>query len=156
MIGDSRAKGLEFEGAWRPVSGFELGWNTTWLDANYGCFGGNQVVRQPRFRARLAPSDCWTLPWGDAKVYTTVTRVGDRCSDPANSQMLPACATWDLGANMRVGEHWEVALTGRNVTDEIALTEGNARVIGNATSAGEFMGRPIGGASYQVSAAYRW
>ena len=57
---------------------------------------------------------------------------------------------------MRVGDHWEFALNGRNVTDEIALTEGNARVIGNATSAGVFMGRPIEGASYQVSAAYRW
>lgn len=159
VIGDSRAKGLEFEGAWRPVTGFELGWNTTWLDANYGRFGafsGNQVVRQPRFRARLTPSYYWTLPWGDAKVYTTVTRVGDRYSDPANGQVLPAYTTWDLGANMRVGDHWEFALTGRNVTDEIALTEGNARVIGNATSAGVFMGRPIEGASYQVSAAYRW
>jgi len=159
VIGDSSAKGLEFEGAWRPVGGFELGWNATWLDANYGRFGdfsGNQVVRQPRFRARLTPSYYWTLPWGDAKVYTTVTRVGDRYSDPANGQVLPAYTTWDIGANMRVGDHWEFALNGRNVTDEIALTEGNARVIGNATSAGVFMGRPIEGASYQVSAAYRW
>ncbi|MBW8849962.1 MAG: TonB-dependent receptor [Xanthomonadales bacterium] len=159
VIGDSSAKGLEFEGAWRPLGGFELGWNTTWLDANYGRFGnfsGNQVVRQPRFRARLTPSYFWTLPWGDAKVFATVTRVGDRYSDPANGQVLPAYTTWDLGANLRVGEHWEFALNGRNVTDEIALTEGNARVIGNATSAGVFMGRPIEGASYQVSAAYRW
>ena len=159
VIGDSRAKGLEFEGAWRPLGGFELGWNTTWLDADYGRFGnfsGNQVVRQPRFRARLTPSYFWTLPWGDAKVFATVTRVGDRYSDPANGQVLPAYTTWDLGANLRVGEHWEFALNGRNVTDEIALTEGNARVIGNATSAGVFMGRPIEGASYQVSAAYRW
>lgn len=159
VIGDSTAKGLEFEGAWRPAGGFELGWNTTWLDANYGRFGnfsGNQVVRQPRFRARLTPSYFWTLPWGDAKVFATVTRVGDRYSDPANGQVLPAYTTWDLGANLRVGDHWEFALNGRNVTDEIALTEGNARVIGNATSAGVFMGRPIEGASYQVSAAYRW
>lgn len=159
IIGDSSAKGLEFEGAWRPAGGFELGWNTTWLDANYGRFGtfsGNQVVRQPRFRARLTPSYFLTLPWGDAKVFATVTRVGDRYSDPANGQVLPAYTTWDLGANLRVGDHWEFALNGRNVTDEIALTEGNARVIGNATSAGVFMGRPIEGASYQVSAAYRW
>lgn len=159
VIGDSTAKGMEFEGAWRPAGGFELGWNTTWLDANYGRFGnfsGNQVVRQPRFRARLTPSYFWTLPWGDAKVFATVTRVGDRYSDPANGQVLPAYTTWDLGANLRVGDHWEFALNGRNVTDEIALTEGNARVIGNATSAGVFMGRPIEGASYQVSAAYRW
>ncbi len=40
--------------------------------------------------------------------------------------------------------------------DEIALTEGNARVLGNATSGGVFMGRPLEGTSYQASVAYRW
>ena len=42
------------------------------------------------------------------------------------------------------------------ITDEIALTEGNARVLGNATSGGVFMGRPLEGTSYQASVAYRW
>ncbi len=159
IIGDSSAKGLEFEGAWRPADGFELAWTATWLNADYGKFGnfsGNQVVRQPKFRARLTPSYYWTLPWGDLKVFSTYTHVGDRFSDPANGQVLPTYDTWDVGASMHVGEQWEFTLNGRNVTDEIGLTEGNARVIGNATSGGVFMGRPIEGASYQVSAIYRW
>lgn len=159
IIGDSSAKGLEFEGAWRPFGNFQLAWNSTWLDANYGRFGsfsGNQVVRQPKFRGRLTPSYYWLQPWGDIKAFATVTRVGDRYSDPANGQVLPAYTTLDIGVSARIGEHWEVAFNGRNVTDEIALTEGNARIIGNATSDGVFMGRPIEGASYQVSAAYRW
>lgn len=159
VIGDSKAKGVEFEGAVGPFGGFDLAWTATWLKADYGTFGdfsGNQVVRQPKFRARLTPSYYWAMPWGDAKVFATWTHVGDRFSDPANGQVLPAYDTWDVGASVHVGERWEFRLSGRNVTDEIALTEGNARVIGNATSGGVFMGRPIEGASYQMSVAYRW
>lgn len=159
VIGDSKAKGVEFEGAIGPFGGFDLAWTATWLKADYGTFGnfsGNQVVRQPKFRARLTPSYYWSMPWGDAKIFATWTNVGDRYSDPANGQVLPAYDTWDIGASARIGEHWEFTFNGRNVTDEIALTEGNARVIGNATSGGVFMGRPIEGASYQMSVIYRW
>lgn len=159
IIGDSRARGVEFEGAVRPFGDFQLAWNATWLRAKYGNFGdfdGNQVVRQPKFRARITPSYYWGFDWGDAKVFATYTHVGDRYSDPANGQSLSSYDTLDLGASVRVGDHWEFAATGRNVTDEIGLTEGNARVIGSATTGGVFMGRPIDGTSYEVSAAYRW
>lgn len=159
IIGDSKARGLEFEGAWRPAGRFELAWNATWLRAKYGDFAdydGNQVVRQPKFRARLTPSYYWSLPWGDLKAFATYTHVGDRYSDPANGQVLPKYDTWDIGASAHVGDHWEFTFSGRNVTDEIALTEGNARVLGNATSGGVFMGRPLEGTSYQASVAYRW
>lgn len=159
IIGDSSAKGLEFEGVVRPFGGFDLAWNATWLHARYGDFGdfdGNQVVRQPKFRARLTPSYYWPMRWGDLKVFATWTHVGDRYSDPANGQLLTAYDTLDIGASAHVGDHWELTLAGRNVTDEIALTEGNARVIGDATSGGVFMGRPLEGTSYQLSVAYRW
>lgn len=159
IIGDSKARGLEFEGAWRPTNSFELAWNTTWLHAKYGDFANyddNRVVRQPKFRARLTPSYYWTTSWGDLKVFATWTHVGERYSDPANGQILPKYDTFDIGASMHWGNHWELTLSGRNVTDEIALTEGNARVLGNATTGGVFMGRPLEGASYQVSVAYRW
>jgi len=162
LIGDSKARGLEFEGAWRPAqaTGFELAWNSTWLRAKYGNFGdysGNQVVRQPKFRARLTPSYQWWQPWGDLKVFAIYTHVGDRFEGAANEQLLPAYASWDLGVSAHVGEHWELTFSGRNMTDKIALTEGNARVIGGATS-GEniFMGRPLEGRSWLFSAAYRW
>jgi len=162
LIGDSTARGLEFEGVWRPqqAEGFELSWNNTWLRARYGNFGaysGNQVVRQPKFRGRLTPSYSWFLPWGDMKVFATYTHVGDRFEGAANEQLLPAYDTWDLGVSAHVGEHLEFTFSGRNLSDKIALTEGNARVIGGATS-GEnvFMGRPLEGRSWLFSAAYRW
>ncbi|HEY5804138.1 MAG TPA: TonB-dependent receptor [Lysobacter sp.] len=157
--GDSRATGLEVEAALRPFDGLELALGGTWLDAryrNYREFSGNQVVRQPEWLFRFTPSYFWTLPFGDLKVFATYAHVGDRYADLANAQRLPSYQTLDVGANLRAGEHWEFALTGSNVSDELGLTEGNVRVPGAATSDGVFLGRPIAGHSYQLSAAYHW
>ena len=158
-IGDSSAYGLEFEAAIRPVGGFELTTTGVYMRGEYDHFGtnsGNRINRQPRFQGRLTPSYYWSLPWGDLKVHATYTYVGDRFSDFANGQPLPSYHTINLGADMRVGEHWDFSFSGTNVTDEIALTEGNARVAGSATTGGVFLGRPIEGAAYTVSAVYRW
>lgn len=158
-IADSETVGLEFEGAVRPIDGLEIALTGVWMNAEFKNFGdntGNRVHRQPKFQARLTPSYYWIMPWGDLKVYATYSHVGDRFSDIANGQLLPSYETLDLGLTALVGESWEFSLRGSNVTDEIALTEGNARVIGDATSGSVFMGRPIDGQSYQLSAAYRW
>lgn len=157
-VGDSRAYGVEVEGAWRPVGGLELALTGVWLDAkyeNYREFTGNQVMRQPKQQFRFTPSYYWTLPFGDLKVFATYSRIGDRYADLANTQKLPSYHTLDVGANLHVGENWEFAVTGSNVSNELGLTEGNVRVPGAATG-GVFMGRPIAGRSYLFSAAYKW
>lgn len=157
-VGDSRAYGVEVEGAVRPVGGLELRLTGVWLDAkyeNYREFTGNRVMRQPKTQFRFTPSYFWTLPIGDLKVFATYSYIGDRFADLANAQRLPSYHTLDAGANLHVGENWEFSVSGSNVTDELGLTEGNARVLG-AASGGVFMGRPIAGRSYLFSAAYRW
>ncbi|MCS3807442.1 TonB-dependent receptor [Xanthomonas sp. 4461] len=157
-VGDSRARGLEVEGAIRPFGGFELAGTGVWLDAkyrNYREFTGNQVMRQPKRQFRLTPSYYWMLPFGDLKVFATYSYIGDRFADLANSQRLPSYDMLDIGANLHVGEHWEMTASGSNVTDTLGLTEGNVRVPGAATG-GVFMGRPIAGRQYQLSVAYRW
>lgn len=157
-VGDSRARGLEVEGAIRPFGGFELAGTGVWLDAkyrNYREFTGNQVMRQPKRQFRITPSYYWMLPFGDLKVFATYSYIGDRFADLANSQRLPSYDMLDIGANLHVGEHWEVTASGSNVTDTLGLTEGNVRVPGAATG-GVFMGRPIAGRQYQMSVAYRW
>ncbi|KAF1721789.1 TonB-dependent receptor [Pseudoxanthomonas wuyuanensis] len=157
-VGDSRAYGLEVEGAIRPFGGFELAMTGVWLDAkykNYENFTGNQVMRQPKRQYRVTPSYYWALPFGDLKLFATYSYIGDRYADLANTQVLPAYDTLDAGANLHVGDNWEFTLSGSNVTDELGLTEGNVRVPGAATG-GVFMGRPIAGRQYQFSAAYRW
>ncbi|MCT8363806.1 TonB-dependent receptor [Xanthomonas citri pv. anacardii] len=157
-VGDSRARGLEVEGAIRPFGGFELAGTGVWLDAkyrNYREFTGNQVMRQPKRQFRITPSYYWMLPFGDLKVFATYSYIGERFADLANSQRLPSYDMLDVGANLHVGEHWEVTASGSNVTDTLGLTEGNVRVPGAATG-GVFMGRPIAGRQYQMSVAYRW
>lgn len=157
-VGDSRARGLEVEGAIRPFGGFELAGTGVWLDAkyrNYREFTGNQVMRQPKRQFRVTPSYYWMLPFGDLKVFATYSYIGDRFADLANSQRLPFYDMVDIGANLHVGDHWEVTASGSNVTDTLGLTEGNVRVPGAATG-GVFMGRPIAGRQYQMSVAYRW
>lgn len=157
-VGDSRAYGVELEGAVRPFGGFELRATGVWLDAqyeNYREFTGNQVMRQPKTQFRITPSYFWTLPVGDLKLFATYSHIGDRYADLANTQQLPSYHTLDVGANLHVGEHWEFTASGSNVSDELGLTEGNVRVPGAATG-GVFLGRPIAGRSYQLSAAYRW
>ncbi|MCW1981852.1 outer membrane receptor protein involved in Fe transport [Xanthomonas arboricola] len=157
-VGDSRARGLEVEGAIRPFGGFELAGTGVWLDAkyrNYREFTGNQVMRQPKRQFRVTPSYYWMLPFGDLKVFATYSYIGDRFADLANSQRLPSYDMVDIGANLHVGDHWEVTASGSNVTDALGLTEGNVRVPGAATG-GVFMGRPIAGRQYQMSVAYRW
>ncbi len=157
-VGDSRAYGVEVEGAWRPVGGLELALTGIWLDAqyeNYREYTGNQVMRQPKQQFRFSPSYYWTLPWGDLKVFATYSRIGDRYADLANTQKLPSYHTVDAGVNLHLGENWEFQLSGSNLTNELGLTEGNVRVPGAATG-GVFMGRPIAGRSYLFSAAYKW
>ncbi|NYI18273.1 outer membrane receptor protein involved in Fe transport [Xanthomonas arboricola] len=157
-VGDSRARGLEVEGAIRPFGGFELAGTGVWLDANYRNyreFTGNQVMRQPKRQFRLTPSYYWMLPFGDLKLFATYSYIGERFADLANSQRLPSYDMVDIGANLHVGDHWEVTASGSNVTDTLGLTEGNVRVPGAATG-GVFMGRPIAGRQYQMSVAYRW
>ncbi|MBB3826180.1 TonB-dependent receptor domain-containing protein [Xanthomonas arboricola] len=157
-VGDSRARGLEVEGAIRPFGGFELAGTGVWLDANYRNyreFTGNQVMRQPKRQFRLTPSYYWMLPFGDLKLFATYSYIGERFADLANSQRLPSYDMVDIGANLHVGDHWDVTASGSNVTDTLGLTEGNVRVPGAATG-GVFMGRPIAGRQYQMSVAYRW
>ncbi|WP_115540649.1 TonB-dependent receptor [Xanthomonas campestris] len=157
-VGDSRARGLEVEGAIRPFGGCELAGTGVWLDAkyrNYREFTGNQVMRQPKRQFRVTPSYYWMLPFGDLKVFATYSYIGDRFADLANRQRLPSYDMVDIGANLHVGDHWEVTASGSNVTDTLGLTEGNVRVPGAATG-GVFMGRPIAGRQYQMSVAYRW
>jgi hypothetical protein len=50
----------------------------------------------------------------------------------------------------------EVLLTGENLTNELGLTEGNARVIGSGTVDNFFLARPIFGRHVTLSVAYRF
>lgn len=164
LIGGSDAHGVEFEAALRPFQNFELALTGNWMDAKYKNyasaaqdFTGNRVMRQPKFQFRLTPSYFIPTDWGFARVFATYTHVGDRYSDIGNGQPLPSYHTLDVGAEADIGEHFNLRLTGSNVTNELALTEGNARAgLDDVNGTGVFLGRAIYGRNYQLSLMYRF
>lgn len=158
-IGGSEAKGLEFEAHLRPTENFDIELTGNWQDAEYdqfGDFSGNKIRRQPDLQFRLTPN--WFIPTdvADFRVFATWTHVGDRFSDIENQQRLPSYDTFDVGAVAYFAVNWELRVMATNVTDELALTEGNTRVIGSGVTDNVFLGRPIEGTNIETSLTYRF
>ena len=160
--GGANAKGIELEGEVRPTTGLSLGFAATYLNADYVNFfsqagtvnnDGNQVLRQPKWAWRLTPA--YEIPIGsDGKVslFSTIAFVGDRFADVENLQPLPSYYKVDAGVIYDVNERLQFSVTGDNLFDEIALTEGNPRLKGATTGASVISGRPLLGRSVPNSA----
>lgn len=161
-VAGSDAYGAELDGVWRPLDALTLGFNLTYYDAQYqgiengapsGVQNGNKVARSPRFMARVSPSYLIVLPKGELTFFGAYSYVSSRYSDIQNLQLLPSYQTVDLGVGLSYGA-WDFQLTGLNVTNELGLTEGNARIVGTTDSS--VIGRSIFGDSYQFSLSYRF
>jgi outer membrane receptor protein involved in Fe transport len=159
-IGGSDAKGLEAEVAVRPLAGLELALSGDYLDAKYKDFGdntGNRVQRQPKLQFRFTPSYRFNTEMGSFKVFATYTHIGERFNDVQNLQILPKFNTLDAGLVAHLDNGIDVRLTGRNLTNEIGITEGNTRVTTSGIgSNGVFLGRPIFGRSYELSVGFNF
>jgi outer membrane receptor protein involved in Fe transport len=158
-FGGSRAYGVEFEGAVRPITGVQLGFRGVYQDGKFKDFGeqtGNQVARQPKFQFALLPQYSFRTGWGEARVFGTYTHVGKRFADENNAQPLGAYDTLDLGASIDVGDRFSIQATVENVTNTLALTEGNVRTLSSGTDNGYFLGRPIFGRHATITAAYKF
>jgi outer membrane receptor protein involved in Fe transport len=158
-LSGSRAYGLEFEGAVRPVAGVQLGFRGVYQDGiylDYATKSGNQVPRQPKFQFALLPSYTFRTNWGQARIFGTYTHVGKRFADDANLQPLSAYDTLDLGASIDLNDKFSIQATVENVTNTLALTEGNVRTLTSGTDNGYFLGRPIFGRHATITAAYKF
>ncbi|MFT4047708.1 MAG: TonB-dependent receptor [Solimonas sp.] len=163
-IAGSRTYGLELEGGVRPLRGLEVRFDGTWLHGRFrdivdgassGVQNGNKILRQPSTQYRIVPSYQFSLANADLTVFGTYSYVGRRFSDIANLQPLPSYETVDLGATLDIG-NFSVQLVGTNVTNELALTEGNPRVSGSGNVDNVVLGRAIFGREYQLSLRYRF
>lgn len=158
-IADSRAYGMEFEAQLRPFENFDLTMTGNWIDAEYFDFGtnsGNRIRRQPKVQFRFTPSYYIPGQWADLRLFLTWTHVGDRFADIENLQPLPSYDTLDFGAVAYIGDNWELRVQGTNVTDELALTEGNTRILGSGVTDNVFLGRPLEGRNLLTSLTYRF
>lgn len=157
LAGTTQARGLEFEGSVRPTENFEVDLTGDWTDAHYltyGDFSGNQVQRQPRLQFRVTPSYFIPTSWGMGRLFATYTHVGQRYGDLGNDQLLPSYYTIDVGAEASIGDHWDLRLSGNNISNKLALTEGNNRVLSGAAASNIIYGRSIFGRSWTLSAKY--
>lgn len=158
----------------KTVANFRIAVNAIYEKAHYkdfqGCFiyrdinnnlicgaiNGNQLARLPKYQFRITPSDTQVFSWGTLSAQVTYEYIGKRYQDESNLTPLPAY--WDLSAGIdaRIGESWELRLLGSNLTNEIGLTEGNARFGGNTVQDGVGMGRSIQGREVNLTAKYFW
>lgn len=129
QIGEQSSRGVEFDIAWRITHAWSVGANGTWLDAQFDNFtesvagaavsrAGNLPPDTPEKVANLfltwKPADAWRL-------NASLRRVGARTANNANTVVLPAYTTLNLGVSWRlpVGE---LGLRVRNATDEVYLS----------------------------------
>ena len=105
--------------------------NTLFADYN-----GQPLQRQPKLRFMLTPSYDFLFDWGDILPYVTYMHAGQRYEDQTGLAPLGSYYTWDFGVVANYGKNWQFRVTGTNLTNQIGLTEGNARVAGVPTGPG--------------------
>lgn len=158
----------------QAVRDFKITVNGDWVDEKYkdfnGCYlyvnisgqticgtiNGAPLARTPKLQVRVMPSDTQTFDWGTLTEFVTYEYVGQHYQD--GTGLNPLGSYWDLGAGIvaTVGDNWQFRLMGSNLTNEIGLTEGNARFGGNAVVNGVGFGRSIVGEEVNISAYYKF
>ncbi len=171
----SESHGVNFIGALTPVENLRLQLVANYLDGEYTDYDaclqytdingddacapieGQQLQRQPKFRAMFTPSYRFVMDWGDLMPYITYTYVGDHTQDQSGLQQLGSYHTLDFGVTSNVGDHWQFNLRGTNMTNELGLTESNSRIFGSATTeGGVLLARPLEGREVNFQAKYSW
>lgn len=178
----SRSLGLRLVGTVVPFADadaqvartFRIGVNGNYENAHYvdylGCYdyndyqgqlicgdiNGKQLARLPKYQVRLTASDQQTMSWGSLTESVTYEYIGARYEDQVEA--TPLYAYYDIGASIvaKVGDSWEFALRGSNLTNQFGLTEGNARFGGLTVVNNVGMGRSILGSEYQIQAKYKF
>ena len=161
--------GVNMEGNWHPIPPFTLNISGNWQHAVYTSFAsatlggtdytGLTLQRQPRLQFRITPSYEIPTEFADVRVFATYSHIGLRYSDIANQQVLPEYYTLDAGVVAEIGHNFEVRVQGTNLTNQIGLTEGNARVtLGSGSGiANNFeMVRPVFGREVSVQLRYKF
>lgn len=164
----SVATGTDFEARYEPVEHLTFDLSGDWQHATYsaynsgtagGDYTGLELQRQPKLQFRITPAYEFPMDWGGLRFFATYTHVGLRYSDIANQQVLPSYYTLDAGAVAEVGHNFEIRVQGSNLTDQLGLTEGNARVqIGTGSGIADNieMVRPIFGREVNIQLRYKF
>ena len=135
---DNVATGVEFDGKWRPIDMFTLDLSGVVQHSDLSAVGGttsfdgNQIDRLPNVAVHLTPTV--STPDGRASAYVTVSYIGKRWGDLANTLQLDAYTDIAAGVSYKLTPKMTVSAQGTNLTDRFSITEGNPR--GNSVVAG--------------------
>jgi outer membrane receptor protein involved in Fe transport len=178
----SQAKGLEYQLTLKPFTSEPLNGFTLSMTGDYGyqrynhssgcvyaigiftgtvcnpslAFNGDLLARQPIFQMRMTPAYALPTHWGFLKTWATVEYVGDHYGDMFEQQPLGSYYDLNFGISGDIGQHWEVSLFGTNMTNQIGLTEGNARINGApAATGGVITARSIAGRELSLQFKYK-
>jgi outer membrane receptor protein involved in Fe transport len=121
-----------------------------------GTINGNQLARLPKFQVRVTPSDTQVYNWGTITEQLTYERIGNRFQDAGGLTPLPAYYDLAAGVDVHLGESWEFRVLGSNLTNQLGLTEGNARFGGNTVQNNVGFGRSIVGREVNGTVKYYW
>jgi outer membrane receptor protein involved in Fe transport len=172
----STTKGIDVVGTLTPFKGFNIRVVGDYEDGKFqdyiGCLkyidingnpqcaqiNGSPLERQPKFQVRVTPS--YTVvpgPWGDVTGWVTYEHVGQRYEDLTGLQPLGTYYMLSAGIVANVGNNWQFRVQGTNLTNQIGLTEGNARVTGGESGVGGvLLARPYEGREVNVTAKYKF
>ncbi|HEY2783017.1 MAG TPA: TonB-dependent receptor [Steroidobacteraceae bacterium] len=171
----SDSKGIDLTGTVTPIEHLNLTLIANYMDGHYthynGCapytdingnpqcspITGEPLQRQPKLRLLFTPSYTAVSAWGDMTPYVTYEHVGQRYEDQSGLQPLGAYYTLGAGVVTNWGKNWQFRVQGTNLTDQIGLTEGNARKFGAAAGVGGvLLARSIEGREVQIEAKYKF
>jgi outer membrane receptor protein involved in Fe transport len=169
------ANGVDLDGYVRLFKGFTVrvvgDYTTGHYDHDYACLpyttilgtsscasiDGAPLQRQPKFQVRVTPSYFAATAWGDVTTWLTFEHAGQRYSDIAGTQPLGTYNMLSGGVVTDIGDHWQFRVQGTNLTNTLALTEGNARVFGGAVGVGDVvLARPYEGREVNFTVGYNF
>lgn len=162
--GDIVVNGLEYDLQWRPVRYARINLTGVVQHSSMSIKSvsgpsaatvntanlGSHPERSPDQNYTITPT--LLLPDNKGEVYLSYHQVGKRYADAANSFVLPAYHTVNVGANYQLSATLALNFSVQNLTNAIGLTEGNPRAGFTEVASGNyFFARSILGRNMQLS-----
>ena len=164
IIFNSQTKGVELEAVVTPFKGFDINMSgmfqdpklisiTTLTGLTAQSQQGGEIPRVPKTQVVIEPSYTFSLSEYVVRAYVRYFYIGLRFQDDSNLSELPAYDVADIGLSVSNDNGVTVRALVNNVTNEVGLTEGNARaaVLGSGTVGDATVGRSIFGRNFTVS-----
>jgi len=174
LVYGSVTKGINSQVTVTPFEHFSIALSGNYMDGHYSGYdscvpyvaqnGSNQCTsingmvldRQPKIQFRVTPAYVIPTSWGSMKFWLTYEHVGDRFGDQLEQQPLGSYYDLSMGAIANIGQNWMLTLRGTNMTNQIGITEGNARLFGFASGGGVILARSIEGREVNFQVKYKF